>query len=202
MIKRIFLCLPFFLITTVILSWQPIKYSRTGNETRNKQKSQFRDLNHSQADTLFYIDSVFNFQVRIPKWLTLKETNSRSLWGGVLPEIDGIENAILIKSFYKSEFSSFEAFKEIYLTGNKFGKPAKFSKEHLWYGQHPPIEIDKGVRQKVFLAWKNKIYYNEFVLIETKSAYLWIQFTSTQGTYDQNISKFNEFMDSFKTTSF
>jgi hypothetical protein len=145
-----------------------------------------------------YIDSLFNYQVSIPQWLHLKEPGSSSIIGGTLPAVEKIEDAIIIQGFPKSDFKSFEEFKDIYLTGNVFGKPAKFSQEHIWYGQNELVKIDNGVRQKVFLFWNNRIYHKAFVLIETKSAYLWIQFGSTPKTYDLNISKFDEFMNGLK----
>ena len=145
-----------------------------------------------------YLDSTFYYKVKIPIWLHLRETGSETAFGGTLPAVNGIENAILIKGFPKSSFKSFDEFKEIYLTGNKFGQPTKYSKEHIWYGQNGIIEISNGVKEKVFTFWRNKIYHNLFFLLETKSAYLWIQFTSTPETYDTNISKFDEFMSGFK----
>lgn len=167
----------------------------TYEELRIKQKL-------SEIDTLTYLDSTFNFQVKIPGWFHLKETGSRNLLGGTLPAINGIENAILIKSFYKFEFKSFDEFKYIYLTGNIFGQPTKYSNEIIWYGQNKLIEVDNGVKQKVFTFWRNKFYTNEFILLETKSAYLWIQFTSTSDTYEINVLKFDEFMKGFETTNF
>jgi hypothetical protein len=167
----------------------------TYDELRTRQKG-------LGIDSLTYVDSTFNYIVQIPGWLHLRTTGSPNMIGGTLPAINGIENAIMIKGFSKSEFKSFEEFKEIYLTGNKFGEPTKFSREHIWYGQNPLIKIDNGVKQKVFTYWRNKIYHNLFTLLETKSAYLWIQFTSTPDTYDLNISKFDQFMSGFKISNF
>ena len=48
-------------------------------------------------DQLTYLDSTFNYQVKVPGWLTLKETGSAYVWGGTLPAVKGIENAIVIK---------------------------------------------------------------------------------------------------------
>jgi hypothetical protein len=38
------------------------------------------------------------------------------------------------------------------------------------------------------------VYHNQFVLLETKTAYLWIHFCATPTTYDANMPKFDEFM--------
>lgn len=155
----------------------------------------------SNTDSLFYLDSTFSYTVKVPQWLDLKETGSATMFGGTLPSEKGIENAILVTGFSKKAFVSFEEFKEIYLTGNKFGQPTKYSSQHIWYGQNELISIENGVKQKVFLLWQGKIYYHMFVLLQTKSAYLFIQFTATPETYDINISKFEDFMSGFKVNS-
>ena len=180
-------------------STDSIKVKRIDFDTYDELRTKQKDL---EIDSLTYVDSAFNYTVQIPNWLHLRETGSSTMIGGTLSAVNGIENAIMIKGFSKSEFKSFVEFKEIYLTGNKFGEPTKFSREHIWYGQNPLIKIDNGVKQKVFIYWRNKIYHNLFILLETKSAYLWIQFTSTPDSYDLNISKFNEFMTGFKISSF
>ena len=164
-------------------------------ELRAKQKK-------AGIDTLFYLDSTFGFSARVPGWLDLKETGSADRWGGIIQDAGGFGNAILVTGFPKSAFKSFDEFKTIYLTGNKFGQPTKYSSEHIWYGQNDLINMRNGVKQKVFTFWRNKIYYHMFVLLESTSAYLWIQFTSTPESYDLNISKFNEFMAGFKLTGY
>ena len=39
---------------------------------------------------------------------------------------------------------------------------------------------------------------SQFVLTETKTAYIWINFTSTRDTYDKNLEKFMEFLKGFR----
>jgi hypothetical protein len=146
------------------------------------------------------VDSSFGYTVAIPNWLEVKETGSKNTFGGTLPTTKGIENAILISCFSKTEFSSFEAFQAVYLTGNHFGQPTNFSKEHIWYGQNQPVKVEGGVEQKVFLYWHNKIYHNKFVLLQTPKAYLWVQFVATPETYDVNIGKFTDFIKGLKIT--
>jgi len=195
---KVFFSLATLLLSTSLVFGQSIdsaKIKRSNFDNYDELRANQKRLG---IDTLTYLDSIFNYKVQIPYWLQLRETGSATTIGGTLPPVNGIENAILIKGFPKSEFKSFEEFEEIYLTGNKFGQPTKYSKEHIWYGQNELIKIENGVKQKVFTFWNNKIYHNLFILQETKSAYLWIQFTSTPDTYDLNISKFDEFMTGFK----
>ena len=169
------------------------------NDTIKQGYDDIEDLNsqieeHKIVD-LQYIDSTFSYRVTVPSWLTLIETNDPMLFGGIFPEVDGVENAVLIRGFSKSEFKNFAEFKDIYLTGNRFGQPVKWGSEQIWYGQNDLVNITDGVKQKVFIMWKNLIYHNQFVLLESQTAFLWIQFTASPETYDQNIGKFNEFMN-------
>lgn len=147
--------------------------------------------------SLIYIDSTFGYKTEVPKWLNLRETGSNKVWGGTFPEIDGIENAMMIKGFDKSEFKSFEHFKETFITGNKFGKKTLYSENHIWYGNNARDlhEIKNGVSSRVFTFFQNKIYHNQFSLIETKKAFLWIQFVATPETYDLNLPKFTNFVN-------
>lgn len=130
--------------------------------------------------------------------MTLRETGNTKSWGGTLPGVNGIENAILVTGFHKSEFRSFDEFKHIFLTGNKFGNKTLYNNQHIWYGQNDLIEIENGVKQKVFTLWDNHIYHNQFVLLQTPSAYLLVQFVATPDTYDVNISKFEIFISGLK----
>ena len=152
----------------------------------------------SQTSDSTRIDSVLNYEVRIPGWLHLIETSSPTVFGGTLPAINGIENAITVRGFSKTQFKSFDEFKDIFLTGNKFGEPTKFDNEQIWYGQNKLMEIENGVKQKIFIYWQNKIYHNLFVLLQTKTAYLLVQFVATPETYDINILKFDEFLSGLK----
>lgn len=152
------------------------------------------------SDTITYFDSTFGYEVKIPAWMHLRETSKPTEIGGVLPAVNGIENAIAISGFPKTIFLSFNEFKEIYLTGNTFGKPTKYSSQTIWYGHDNKgvTEIPHGVKERVFTLWQNHIYYNMFVLLETKTAYLFVRFTATQDTYDFNLPKFEEFMTGLK----
>ncbi|HWJ25158.1 MAG TPA: hypothetical protein VNS32_01370, partial [Flavisolibacter sp.] len=64
------------------------------------------------AKKVIYIDSANHFKVTVPKWLKLKETNSLDYFGGVLPPINKIENAIVISSVKKENYKSFNEFKK------------------------------------------------------------------------------------------
>jgi hypothetical protein len=191
--------------STLLLTILLISFScKSQNDTIKKNYENIKDLNaqikKDTIENLIYVDSTFNYKVEIPEWLTLRETGNDKIIGGTFPKIENIENALMIKGFDKSEFKSFDEFKEIYITGNKFGKETLYSKNHIWYGRNERDLkiIDNGISSRVFTLFNKMIYHNQYVLIETKNAFLWIQFVATPETYELNLPKFNEFMLKFE----
>jgi hypothetical protein len=166
------------------------------DELRDKQRE-------AGIDILTYLDSTFNFQVQVPNWLNLKETGTAFAWGGTLPAVEGIENAILIKVFGKNDYKSIVEFRKYIVDDLVFGQTSPWSNSHKFMGKK---ELGKykniGDAYKVYLMQGKLMYHCEYILVETKTAYLWIDFTSTQETFDKNIDKFHEFMSGFKTTNF
>lgn len=143
-----------------------------------------------------YNDDANGYSIKIPSWLQQKSTGSPNAFGGTLPAVHDIENAILIIAYDKAKFKNFEDFKKIYITGNSFGKETLFSKNHIFYGRNEKDlhDVEHGVASKLYLFYRNKIYHHQFVLLETSKAYLFINYTSTPETYEENLPKFNEFM--------
>ena len=168
----------------------------TYDELRRKQTK-------DSVEKLTYLDSTFNYQVEIPNWLNLRETGSVYAFGGTLPAIDGIENAIIIKAFDKAKFPTQSDFKKFIVEDLVFGQSPKWSASHKFMGKK---ELGKyksiGDSYKVYLMRGNLLYHCEYILVETKTAYLWIDYTSTQETFDKNFAKFEEFMSGFKLTNF
>ena len=150
-----------------------------------------------------YVNSTCNYQVHIPKWLNLRETGTVFSWGGTLPAVEGIENAILIQAFQKYNFKSFKDFRKYIIEALVFGETPSWSNTHNFYGKK---ELGKykniGNKYKVYMIWENLMYHCEYILVESKTAYLWINFTSTPETFDINIDKFYEFMSGFEITNF
>jgi hypothetical protein len=169
--------------------------------------SDYDDLREKQEkariDFLTYLDSTFNYQVQVPNWLQLRETGTIYAWGGALPAVENIENAILIKAFDKNSHKSFKDFKKYIVEDLIFGQAPPWSNTHIFMGKK---ELGKykniGDIYKVYLMQGKLMYHCQYVLVETKTAYLWIDFTSTQETFDKNIDKFNEFMSGFIITNF
>jgi hypothetical protein len=157
----------------------------------------------AKVETLTYLDSTFNFKVKVPEWLHLYETGSEFVWGGSLPVVKGIENVIVIKCFDKKEFKSLNQFKEYVVEGLSFGKSPSWSKSHTFMGKKVLGKFKNiGDTYKVYFMLDKLIYHCEYVLLETPTAYLWVDFTSTEETFDLNIHKFEEFLTGLEVTNF
>jgi len=190
------------LLLVPILTYGQVKDSTI---TVHEQFDTFEELKEKKKkaniDILTYLDSTFNFQVSVPNWLTLFETKSNYAWGGTLPETKGIVNAILIKSFDKKDYPSLMEFKKYIIEDISFGQTAKWSEKHKFMGKKE-LESYHNIGQTYKVYWMigNLMYHCEYVLLETKTAYLWIDFTSTKETFDINVLKFEEFLNGFKVT--
>jgi len=157
----------------------------------------------AEIETLTYVDSTFNFQITVPNWLYLRETGSVYIWGGTLPAVEGIENAIAIKSFDKEGCESLSDFKKYVVDDLVVGQSPPWSNSHIFMGRKN-LEKHRNIGEAYKVYWiRGKLMYHcEYVLLETTTAYLWIDFTATPETFDKNIDKFDEFMNGFKVTNF
>ncbi|HZX58474.1 MAG TPA: hypothetical protein VFE54_07100 [Mucilaginibacter sp.] len=176
-------------------------------KTHYKTYSNINDLRDQQAKDhitkLWYVDSLFNYRVAVPEWLKLKETNSRFMFGGTLAPVNGVENAIVIKAFSKKDYVDIQAFKDYVIGDWTYMTHPKWSSEALCYGQKELNLFENiGYCCRASNAWRNHIYTCTYVLVETKTAFLWIDYTSTPPLYDINEKKFEEFMNGFEKTNF
>lgn len=139
----------------------------------------------------------------MPSWINLKSTGSRLAWGGTLPAVERIENTILIKAFLKEQFVNLDSFSRYVVGDWDFGKHPKWSAAHACYGKKDLGKFrDSGVQYIVYYFWNNKIYHCKYALLETKSAFLWIDFTSTSETFKVNIEKFDSFLNDIELTNY
>lgn len=145
------------------------------------------------------VDSLIGYKVIIPAWLKIRETGSEMTVGGTLPPVDGIENVIMIKAFSKKDYADLSAFKDFVIGTWTFGTHPKWSAKHICYGIK---EIDAfpgiGKSYRASSLWQNHIYTCKYVLAETKTAFLWIDFTATPTTYEVNLQKFNAFLSGLR----
>lgn len=149
-------------------------------------------------DSIVHIDSNYSYQVTIPLWWRIRETQPFML-GGTFPAIDSIENALFFKCFKKDRFKDFAAFENWVIKDYSFGQLPKWSsKQTLLLKKELPDFKEIGNAYKVQLLWTSKIYECCYVLTETSSAFIWIDFTATQTTYTKNFEKFKQVLSLFK----
>ena len=153
-----------------------------------------------KAKKVIYKDEENGYEVKVPEWFYIMETNSLNSFGGTLPAIDSIENAIMINSFNKSDYSSFLDFRIYVIEDTTYtkGTSPKYNKNHVFHSIEKTQFNEFQYSYKVSLTNSNKPYLMEYVLIETEQSYLWIAFVATNETFDKNIDKFLEFLLAIK----
>ena len=157
------------------------------------------DLQQQRKDdkivAMYMVDSLLGYKAIIPAWLKVRETGSDMVFGGTLPAVDGIENVIMIKAFPKKDYAGMAAFKDFVIGNWTFGTHPKWSSEHVCYGIKDMDDVSRiGKSYRASNSWRNHIYTCKYVLAETKTAFLWIDFTATPTTYEVNLPKFDEFL--------
>ena len=161
----------------------------------------FSQSNETNEQNNKHTDTEFSYEAGIPDWLNIRETGDPKLWGGSLPAVDGIENAIVISAYYKNEFKSFTDFKNKIIEKDVMGRPTQMSSSHIFMGKKVLDEIEGiGPAYIQYHMWNNYLYACQFVLCETKTAYLLINFAATSKTYYINLEKFEAFIKGFKIT--
>lgn len=152
----------------------------------------------SGHDSIVHVDSAYGYQVTIPLWWRIRETQPFML-GGTFPAIDSIENALFFKCFKKDKFKDFADFENWVIKDYSLGQSPKWSsRQTVLLKKELPDFRNIGNAFKVQLLWTPKIYECCYVLTETSSAYIWIDFTATQATYPKNFEKFKEVLGLFK----
>ncbi len=149
-------------------------------------------------DSIVHRDSTYSYQVTIPLWWRIRETQPFML-GGTFPAIDSIENALFFKCFKKDKFKDFADFENWVIKDYSLGQsPNWSSKQKVLLKKELPDFKEIGNAYKVQLLWTPKIYECCYVLTETSSAFIWIDFTATQTTYTKNFEKFKQVLSLFK----
>ena len=148
------------------------------------------------TEKLAYIDSTFRFKIAVPKWFKPVDTKIPYAWGGTLPAVDGIENAILVKVSAKDGKMTFRQFEDYVVGKWEIGGHPKWSEAYVCKGiKALPTEFKRlGKSYKVDLMNGDLSYQCQYVLIETSKAFLWVDFIATPSTFAVNKGKFSEFM--------
>ncbi len=152
----------------------------------------------SGKDSIIHVDSTYSFQITIPKWWRIRET-APNLFGGTFPTVDSIENALLFKCFKKDEFKSLSDFENWVVKDYSMGQTPKWSTKQTMLLKKKLEDFQNlGSAYKVQLLWSPKIYDCCYIITETRTAYIWIDFTATSTTYPKNYNRFKEVVSLFK----
>ena len=150
-------------------------------------------------DNIEHTDTLLDYKINIPIWWKIRETPNIFMFGGTLPAINGIENAILFKSFQKNEFKDLEDFDNWVIKSYKIGEFPKWSNSHTILLKKENEDFKKfGKSYFVQLIRGGKLYECQYIIIETSKTYLWIDFTATKETYKVNLEKFSEILNRFE----
>jgi hypothetical protein len=132
-------------------------------------------------------DTIRGIKFIVPFWLNISKTDKYDLVG-TFPDIDNISNALILAIFHKSNFDSFESFKDKMLLGKgieHYEKINSFS--------------DSITRYKViYKSSDGNPFTCQYVFIYLGDNYGFLNFTATANTYEKNIGRFDEFVESIK----
>lgn len=168
------------------------------SQEKNYYDGEYKTYEEIKMRYVTHEDYNFYYKIKLPSWFKEIETHSAYHFKGSLPESKG-KDEITITSFGKEDFNSFEEF-EKYIAGN-----LEFGKTPAWgdslYKCMDKISLGKykniGPSYKVTMFYNNKEYIHQYVLCESKTGCLWIDFKSTAENFTKNLSLFEEFLNGF-----
>ncbi|MFN8291853.1 MAG: hypothetical protein U0U70_16465 [Chitinophagaceae bacterium] len=199
-----------FLFTTITASGQAPHYTQSANGIELVTLTPKENINipvynlsgiFKAARKIIYIDSGNTYQVYVPKWLKLRQNNDVNFFGGTLPPVNTVENAIVISAAKKTQYKSFQDFKNYIIEDTAYlsGKAPKWDTARKFLSVKKDLLSVPGSHSsyKVSFNRLGSIFVASYLLVETKTSYLWIQFIATGETYPANLPKFREFLQGF-----
>ncbi len=144
---------------------------------------------------LEYVDSANGYILTVPEWFNITVSPEKDVYIGTVPDINNIQNAILIRTEKKTKGRTFKEFNESKLpsnlkTGDKFGSGTFMLKKEISI----PEAANDGLSYKITVAQGSSLYLNHYVTIETSNSYLLVLFTATPETFELNHPRFLEFV--------
>ncbi|WP_298514257.1 hypothetical protein [uncultured Kordia sp.] len=157
-----------------------------------------RVLNTENEDLVVDFESG-DFSFVVPDYLNVIRSNDKTLWTASFPDVNNIKNAVVIRTIKKEKYDSFEAFNKEVLPQGKLGdddgRMTLLLKEELenigdFNGGSMRFQYMPSGTMRTYLAKK--------VTFETKTHYGLVMFNATPDTYKGNITRFDEFLKTFK----
>ncbi len=120
------------------------------------------------------------FEIELPDWFNVSKSESGCL-KGAFPEKDNIIDAAVVRWEYKNDSSDFQKFTNKY--GNNVSKAEKYNYQCLLNNEQ--------IRREFFTS-RDPFFYYQYIFINSKDLYCFIQFYSTRTTYEYNLSRLDE----------
>ncbi|HBX52832.1 MAG: hypothetical protein A2275_13610 [Bacteroidetes bacterium RIFOXYA12_FULL_35_11] len=157
-------------------------------------------MQQSGRDSIPHVDSTYTYSLIIPKWYTVRETNEKNILGGTFPALNNIQSALIFKSFLrKFEIRSFEDFENWVILETQMGKHPTWSNTHIILEKNEDdLFSDIGKAYRVKMERLGFFYRCEYILVETSKSYVWIDFTSPDESFDEDLLKLKEILKTFK----
>ena len=143
-----------------------------------------------------YADPRTKYYVDIPEWLNMTQSSNAGLLLGTLPDINNVKNAISVQWFEKAEYKSIEDFNTAHVLQYSFGDVINGTHTFMLRNEYKDKAENQGLSYKIQLKAGNSLYNTHVVTYETSSGYLLCRFVATQETYNRNLPKFFEFVNS------
>ncbi|MDW3646386.1 MAG: hypothetical protein R8P61_04975 [Bacteroidia bacterium] len=152
-----------------------------------------------KAKQISYLDTLSGYQISVPDYLEMWDSDKYNMLNALFPEIEGIRNAVSITSYRKDAFDGFQGFKNYIIEDSTYGLGVK----PPWSGGQSFLEIERKNYKTmegfvVDQVFRGGVYRAFYYLIETPKAYLWANFVATPETYELNIDRFYQFISRLK----
>jgi len=138
------------------------------------------------------------YEINIPEWAEKKLNDNFYI---SFPIINSNEDRVSFRSFEKSKYSSFENFENWVIKKYRIGQHPDWS----IFDRILSIEknddfgnLGNSYQTRILLNKGGKEIKCCYVLFETNESYVWINYISTQDTYDKNYAKFAQLVNSTK----
>jgi hypothetical protein len=155
----------------------------------------------SNARKVIYLDTINGYQIEIPKNMEIQETNSLNNFCYAIPRNDGRDNAICINSVPKSNFENIDDFKNYFVEDKQYlgenGKSWVWGKNSRLFSLKKEV-FDTYDSYKAEIIMNDRKLLGQFIFLESKKSYLWINLVADENTFESDIGNFSKFLKKFK----
>ncbi len=149
------------------------------------------------ARKIIYSDTINGYEVEVSKELEIQETNHLYNFCATIPKEDTRDNAICINSAPKKDYEDFNSFKNVIIENPEYIGENSIS--WIWGEESKLISFNKELfnsydSYRANIQIGEKKVFGQFIILETKKSYLWINFIADEDTFEIDITKFEKFI--------